>query len=52
VWDAEINVIRATGTTTKALRKYLSNLTGKHGTKGVQKTVTLGTAHVLWKVLM
>jgi len=42
----------ATGTISKAFRKYVSNIPGKHGVKELQKTAILGTAHILWKVLM
>jgi hypothetical protein len=33
--------------TSKSFRKYLSNIPGKHEIKEVQKTATLGTAHIL-----
>jgi hypothetical protein len=52
MWNAKTNVIPATGTISKSLRKYLSDTTGKHETKELQKTPTLGTAHIRWKVLM
>jgi len=39
------NVIGATGIISKSLRKYLSNITGKHKIKEVQTTAVLGTAH-------
>jgi hypothetical protein len=42
----------ATGTISKPFRKYLSNKPGKHEIKELQKTAILGTAHILWKVLM
>jgi len=45
-------IIRATGTISKPLRKYLSNILGKHEIKELQKTAILGTAHILRKVLM
>ena len=41
-----------TGTVSKSLRQYLSNITGEHEIKGLQKTATLGTAHMLRKVLI
>jgi len=48
-----IPVIRgATGTISKSLRQYLSNITGKHEIKELQKTAALGCAHILRKVLM
>jgi hypothetical protein len=45
-------IIGATGTVTKSFRKYVSNIPGKHEVKELQKTATLGTAHILRKVLM
>jgi len=42
--------IAATGTISKSLGQYLSNVPGKQEIKELQKTVTLGTAHVYcWK---
>jgi hypothetical protein len=56
MWNVKTNVvpviIGATGTISKSFRKYLSNIPGKHEIKELQKTETLGTAHILWKVLM
>jgi len=37
--------IVATGTISKSLRKYVSNIPGKHEVKELQKTAILGTAH-------
>jgi len=45
-------IIGATGTISWSFRKYVSNIPGKHEVKELQKTAILGTAHVLWKVLM
>jgi hypothetical protein len=45
-------VIGATGTISKSLRKYLSSVPGKHDIKELQKTATLGTAHILRTVLI
>jgi len=45
-------IIGATGTISKSFRKYMSNIPGKHEVKELQKTVILGTAHILRKVLM
>jgi hypothetical protein len=45
-------IIGATGTISKSFRKYLSSVPGKHDIKELQKTAILGTAHILWKVLM
>jgi hypothetical protein len=40
------------GTISKSFRKHLSNISGKHNIKELQKTAILGTAHVLRKMLM
>ena len=45
-------IIGATGTISKTVRKYVSNIPGNHEVKELQKTATLGTAHILRKVLM
>jgi hypothetical protein len=45
-------LIGATVTISKSFRKYLSDKTGKREIKELQKTAILGTAHILWKVLM
>jgi hypothetical protein len=45
-------IIGATGTISKSLRQYLSNITGKHEIKEMQKKSHLGTAHIIRKVLM
>ena len=45
-------IIGATGTISKSLRQYLSKIPRKHEIKRLQKTATLGTAHILWKVLL
>jgi len=45
-------IICATGTISKSFRKYVSNISGKHEVKVLQKTAILGTAHILRKVLM
>jgi len=56
MWNVQVKVIpiiiMATGTISKSLRQYLSNLPGKQEIKELQKTAVLGTAHILWKVLM
>jgi hypothetical protein len=44
-------IIGATGTISKSLRKYVSNIPGYHEVKELQKAVILGTAHILRKVL-
>jgi len=38
-------IIGATGTISKSFRKYVSNISGKHEVKELQKTAILGTAH-------
>jgi hypothetical protein len=38
-------IIGATGTISKSLRQYLSNIQGKHEIKELLKTAILGTAH-------
>ena len=56
MWNVKTKVmpviIGATGTVSKSFRKYVSNIPGKHEVKELQKTATLGTAHILRKVLM
>ena len=56
MWNVKTKVIPiiigATGTISKTFRKYMSNIPGKHEVKELQKTATLGTAHILRKVLM
>ena len=44
-------IIGATGTISKSFRKYVSNIPRNHEVKELQKTATLGTAHILRKVL-
>jgi len=49
----EILVItEAAGTIPKSFRKFLSNLLGKQEIRELQTTSTLGTPHLLRKVLM
>jgi len=56
MWNVKTKVIpviiEVTGTISKSLRQYLNNIAGKHEIKELQKTAILGTAHILWKVLM
>jgi len=56
MWNVKTKVIsvitEATGTISKSFRKYVSNITGKHEVKELQKTAILGTAHILRKVLI
>jgi hypothetical protein len=55
MWNVKARVIPVvtgvTGTISKSFRKYVSNIQGNHDVKELQKTVILGTAHILWKVL-
>jgi len=53
LWNVKTKVIPVIiGATGKSFRKYVSNIPGKHEVKELQKTATLGTAHILRKVLM
>ena len=45
-------IIGETGTISKSLRQYLSDIPGKHGIKKLQITAILDTAHILRKVQM
>jgi hypothetical protein len=47
---SDTNNNRDTGTTSKSSTQYLSNWSGKHDMKELQKTAILGTAHQLWEV--
>jgi RNase P/RNase MRP subunit POP5 len=55
MWNVKTKVIPViigvTGTISKSFRKYVSNITENHKDKELQKTVILGTAHILRKVL-
>ena len=56
MWNVKTKVIRviigATGATSHPFRKYLSNVSGQHKIKELQKIATLGTAHILRKVVI
>jgi hypothetical protein len=56
MWNVKTRVIPviigATGTISKSFRKYVRNKPGNHEVKELQKTATLGTAHILRNVLM
>jgi hypothetical protein len=39
-------IIGAFGTISKSFRKYVSNITGNHEVKELQKTAILGIAHI------
>jgi hypothetical protein len=55
MWNVKTKMIPAiigeTGTISKSFRKYVSSIPGNHEVKELQKTVILGTAHILRKVL-
>jgi hypothetical protein len=55
MWNVKTKVIPviigATGTISKLFRQYVNNIPGNHEVKELQKTATLGTAHILRKVL-
>jgi hypothetical protein len=44
-------IIGAIGTISKPFRKYVSNITGNHDVRELQKAAIFGTAHILRKVL-
>jgi len=44
-------IIGASGVVTKALRKHLEAIPGKHPIDSLQKIAVLGTSHVIRKVL-
>ena len=56
MWNVKTKVISviigATGTISKSIRKYVSNIPGNHEVKELQKTAILGSAHIVRKVLM
>jgi hypothetical protein len=56
MWNVKVKVIPVligpSGTISKSLRQYFSNITGNNEIKELQKTGILGTAHILQKVLM
>jgi hypothetical protein len=39
-------IIRANGTISKPMRKYMTNISGKHEIRELQKTAILSTAHI------
>ena len=51
MWNVKTTVIPviigATGTISKSFRKYVGNIPGSHEVRELQKTATLGTAHIL-----
>jgi len=46
-----IIIIITTGIVTRSLRKHLEAVPGKHSIDSLQKTATLGTSHIIRKVL-
>jgi RNase P/RNase MRP subunit POP5 len=56
MWNVKAKVILViigtTGTISKSLRQYLSNIPRKHKIKELQKTAILGTVHILWGEVM
>jgi hypothetical protein len=56
MWNVKTRVIPiiigATWTISKSFRKYVSTIPRNHEVKELQKTVILGTAHILRNVLM
>ena len=56
MWKVQTKMVRvitgATGTFSKSLRQYLSNVPGNHETQELQETAILGTAHILREALM
>jgi len=56
MWNVKAKMIPVitgeTGTISKLLRQYLSNIPGKHEIKELQKTAILCNAHILREVLI
>jgi hypothetical protein len=56
VWNVKSRVIPvkigATGTVSKSFRKHVNDIPGNRDVKELQKTVILGTAHILREGLM
>jgi hypothetical protein len=51
MWNLKEKVIPVIIRATRTISKSLSNITGKHEIKELQKTAILGTAHILRKAL-
>jgi hypothetical protein len=55
MWDMKCFVIPviigATGIVSKSLQKYLETIPGQHSIDSLQKTVILGTSHIIREVL-
>ena len=52
MWNVKTKVIPVIIEATGTFRKYVSNIPGNHDVKELEKTATLGTAHILRKVIM
>jgi hypothetical protein len=56
MWNVKVSMIpvitEVTGTISKSFRQNPSNKPRTHETKELQKTDILGTANIMWKVLM
>jgi hypothetical protein len=54
MWNVKTKVIPviigATGTISKSFKKYVSSIPGNHEVEELEKTVILGTAHILREV--
>jgi hypothetical protein len=44
-------IIGTTGIVSKSLQKYLETIPGQHSIDSLQQTATLGTSHIIRKVL-
>ena len=55
MWNLKCTIVPVktgvTGIVTRSLRKNLEAVPGKHSIDSLQKTATLGTSHIIWKVL-
>jgi hypothetical protein len=51
VWEANNNNNNNNNNNSKSFRKYVSSIPGNHEVRELQKTATLGTAHILRKLL-
>jgi hypothetical protein len=56
MWNVKARVtpviIGATGTISRSFRKYVSDIPGNRDVKELHKTAILGTAYILWEVLI
>jgi len=55
MWNLKCTIVPvitvATGMVTRSLKKNLETIPGKHSIDSLQKTATLGTSHIIRKVL-